>query len=233
METAQAERQAFSDEVLSGTPERALKLLGYLGRTPAVFATLAPHGYTQAEHDEGWRLLHRASNYVPPATTPTTNPASAAALAELDAWDEPNLRRLRAAIARKHPGTVETLFAGIETGDGSEAILSVSTFLARVDALAGSVHAAALDTLESRGLTQAERARLGELVVLAKGFGQLPGPVAAGAGRTEHHEALIELKRWYDDWAETARTSIKRRDHLINLGLAARREPRKSAPTES
>jgi len=44
----------------------------------------------------------------------------------------------------------------------------------------------------------------------------------------ERNHALHELYLWYKDWSETAHAVIKKRAHLITLGLA-KRKPRKSS----
>ncbi len=38
------------------------------------------------------------------------------------------------------------------------------------------------------------------------------------------------LRAWYEDWSETARAVITRRDHLIRLGLAKRKKAAKRSP---
>ncbi len=44
---------------------------------------------------------------------------------------------------------------------------------------------------------------------------------------------LRALRAWYDDWAETARTVMTRRDYLIRLGLAKRKKSAKPAQLET
>ena len=46
------------------------------------------------------------------------------------------------------------------------------------------------------------------------------------------HEALLELHGWYQEWAETARAEITRRDYLIRLGLAQRRTKTPKPPND-
>jgi hypothetical protein len=49
---------------------------------------------------------------------------------------------------------------------------------------------------------------------------------------------MLDRRAWYEGWGEIARSAIKRRDHLMRLGLASRRasekgegeEPRESVP---
>lgn len=214
--------RGFSDDVLSKVPGRALKFLGYIGRTPPVFSVLNNVGFQIADLHDGWALLHAAAGYTQAPRAPVTDPTSAKALAELDAWDEPNLRRLKAAVTRLHPEQVETLFDGIEPGTGTASIMTIATFLDRVDAVAKKTPKV-LETLEKRGLKPETRAHLRSLIATAKGVTPAPGPIASGSDPAEYRKTLVALKLWFDDWAESARTSGLNRYHLINLGLASRK----------
>lgn len=46
----------------------------------------------------------------------------------------------------------------------------------------------------------------------------------------ELRAAKVELYMWYVEWREVAKADIKRRDHLIQLGVAQRKAPKKAAP---
>lgn len=222
---------SFSDDTLNRVPARALKMLGYIGRTRPVFAVMQAGGFTQADLQEGWALLHATAGYVATSAAPARDEKAAESLAFLDAWDEPNFRRLRAAVRRKHPQAESFLFDGISPGVGTEAIISVSTLLDRVDRLARGPHAQALATLEARGLTPQVRAELREHITIAKGVN---APAVDDSCEKEaaarHRQALVELKMWFDDWAETARTAKLSRFHLIHLGLA---KPKKAAKKDA
>jgi len=86
----------------------------------------------------------------------------------------------------------------------------------------------ALALLEKRGLTAQERARLEALVRVA--LGPTATAPAVSAAETEGVEkrrlALTALRRWYDDWAATARATIRKKSYLIALVLASRKPPR-------
>lgn len=53
----------------------------------------------------------------------------------------------------------------------------------------------------------------------------------AAADATEQRAAKVDLYRWYAEWREVAKADIKRRDHLIQLGVAQRKAPKKAAPS--
>lgn len=225
----------FTDETLNETPGRAVKFLGVIGRTSLVWALLKEQGYTQKEHDLGWSLLHRAANFVPAGPAVEVDEEARAALAYVDNWEEPNLRRHRSALVRLHPTRVEFLFEGLEFATGAASLLNVERYLDRVDRLeSGEARDAAdraedrrtLATLETRGLKKEVRRELREKIAVAKGLPDAPGPVASGLDKDAHREALLALKLWFEDWAETARTVIKRRDVLIRMGLAERKDRR-------
>ena len=230
-------KATYSRQILEEAPARVLQFLGGVGTSPFIRAALGHFGYTDHDHDEGWSLLHRASGYQTVTPAPSADRTAADALAELDAWDEPNFRLARAALSRRHPEQAEFLFTGLEAAAGPAAVLSVTAFLDRLDALAGvaegrdhkvkatkQADAAALKTLADRGITAEERARLRQLVATAERGEKAAAPSARDTDDAEVRlEALTALRAWFDEWAETARVVIKRRDHLIRLGLAKRR----------
>jgi len=143
-----------------------------------------------------------------------------AAVAELDNWDEPNIRLIRAALTR-HPEAQAHVLEGIQPVVGPEAVLNVARILERLDALETTAAGqAALATLSKRGLDAAERKRLAALVKTAKGTGKVAAPTSSDE---EYEQALLQLRDWYTEWSEITRLIVKRRDHLIRLGLAERR----------
>ena len=109
-----ADNEGPSETVLAETPERALKFLSALSNNPALRAILATKGYTDEEHRRGFALLFKASGYNggAPAPLPMSNEARQAML-ELDAWDEPNFRIIRAALEYRHPEQHKFLFQRI------------------------------------------------------------------------------------------------------------------------
>ncbi|MBI4705938.1 MAG: hypothetical protein HY744_33005 [Deltaproteobacteria bacterium] len=160
------------------------------------------------------------------------------AVAELDNWDEPTFARARATLERHFPAAAEYVFANLQAASGSAAVKSVATFLARLGALEAGSDPARADSraddknavalLEKRGITAAERQRVHQLVELALApTGLVDAP--PGADPTERRAKLVALKAWYSEWAETARALVKKRAHLIRLGLATRRASQPSA----
>lgn len=227
-----------SRQVLEELPSRSLKILSALSHSSILYAALAARGYTEADHQEGWDLLLQVTGFRRPPVAAAESTAARDAAVELDAWDEPNFRLIRAALDRRHPDQSLFVFEGLSASTGAGAVLGVATLLDRLDALEKSperkatrkADQAALDTLSKRGITAAERARLRALVATATTAAKAEEEASDAASDPAPNEALLKLHAWYGEWSEVARAVIKRRDHLIRLGLAKRKKTPKSTP---
>lgn len=222
-------RSPVGKQVLDETPGRALTFLRAIGTSREIRAAMIGAGYSDADHAEGWRLMHQVSGFDATPALPKEDKTVREAILALDAWDEDGLRRIGAALRRLHPAQAEFVLNGLEAQEGAASVLVVQTLLERLNALESSperkatreADAAALDTLSKRGITKEERARLGELVKVA----QSPSFEAPPEAPKSDDGALLAMRAWFEDWSETARSVIRRRDHLIRLGLAQRRKP--------
>jgi outer membrane biosynthesis protein TonB len=224
-----------SKTVLQETPVRSLRFLASISKYPAIRERLASRGYSEEDHNEGWALFLRVTGYrqAPPAAT--RNEAVVAGVAELDAWVEPNVRIVRATLERHYPEQASFVLAGLENGSGTAAVVTVVTLLDRLDLLQSSpereatreADQAALAMLARRGLGPDERTRLRNLT----GTVLSPEPAApAAVSPLNYEQALRRLRAWYAEWSEVARAVITRRDHLIVLGLARRRNSAEKDP---
>ncbi len=225
----------YSQEVLESTPERVTKFLQGIGALPVVRTLLAQNGMADEDIKEGRSLLLKclAEPIEAPRELQTESAtAQRAAVAELDQWDEPNFARFGATLRRHHRSAYDYVFHDLKPATGPLAVQGVATFLARIDALEGGsdpgrsaskkADAEAVERLESRGLTRAERKRLKTLVDVALGpTAALPDlPKVSTSARLV---ALNDLRSWFDEWSTTARAVVKKRSDLIRLGLAARK----------
>lgn len=218
---------AYSDTVLDEIEGRSVKFLSAVGRTALIRARLAELGYTAAEHAEGWRLVHAAANFVPASQEAPVDPRIAQAARELDALDEGLVTRVRSALTRKFPTLVDAALKNVQPVDGPEASQTVANLLSNLDALEKTSEGKpAIKLLAERGIDATERTRLSKLVATAQSLTTQVPDEDDGKRRA----ALSNLKAWFDDWAETARTNIKRRDLLIRMGLAQPRESKKQEP---
>jgi hypothetical protein len=214
--------------------ERGTKFLGTLSMEPQIFRIMVEHGYSQNEHREGWDLALPVLGYNPRASSGGGAPSSQSeAITALDQWDEPNFARALAALQRLHPAQCEYVFRdGLTAAEGAAAIASVQTFKDRVVALRDGTDPgraetreadkAAVETLAKRKIFDAEiETKLSTWLNTAKGVSL---PTDASLENTPAFQAAARaFKAWLEDWRETARTTVTRRDYLIRLGLARRR----------
>lgn len=218
-----------SQRVLEDTPMRALRFLRGLALREGIRAALSTVGFHDADMVEGWDLLHAASGFQKVKALPADEFARTA-MRELDSWDEDGFRLASAALKRRFPAQHAFLFRELAASTGASAVLGVRTFLERLDALESAADRAAtrqedlaaLEQLARRGINSAERARLRSLVEAVQKAAVVPAPTQQDTD-AEHLAHLVALRGWYEEWTDTARSVIKRRDHLILLGLASRR----------
>lgn len=237
-----AEAPEFTPETLEETPARVAKFLLGIGAVATIRTQLAAAGMTADELLEGRKLLLAClaePERMAPIADSEDAQATRAALAELDAWDEPNFARYGAALKRRFPSAHAYVFRDLKASTGSAAVAGVATFLARIKVLAEGTDPAraeqvkddakAVALLESRGLTKAERKRLDALVKLALGPTEALDALPPDDSPDERLAKLAELKGWFDEWAATARAVVKKRVYLIRLGLAQRKPGKKGA----
>jgi hypothetical protein len=227
----------YSDEVLEAAPERATKLLTGIGAVATIRTLMVQTGMTNEAIAEGRTLLlaclAKPQDLGAQMDTDEAR-AQRAAMAELDEWDEPNFARIAATLRRQFPGAGDYVFRDLSPSTGSAAVKGVATLLQRITALeSGSEkdRAAtkkedkkAVELLASRRFDKAERARLEALVHVALGP-TAPLPEASEDRGADRRAALTELRGWYDEWSTAARTVVKKKSHLIRLGLANRKSP--------
>ena len=217
--------------------ERGGKFLRAVSTVPAIAASMAQAGYTDAEHQEGWNgyLVLVGFKQLPGGAVLLVKNSQVVALANLDQWDEPNFERARRALEHRHPEAAKYMFNGLEAATGAAAVATVKTFVDRYVALrdgtdperAGSKKAdrSAAETLEQRKIIDPEIAEyLRSQLAEATSMATAPAPVANTETDEAYTQTLLAFEAWLEDWRETARTVVKRRDHLIRLGLASRRQ---------
>lgn len=227
-----------SQRILDETPARALTFVRGVTFKP-VRAIMQRAGYTAKDHNEGWKLIKTACGYVEDGPTGTAiedlPDEVAEAVKELDAWDESGFRRARAALTRLHPEQCKLVFRNnLQASTGMGSVMGVMAFLDRLDALESAPDRkatrkedhAALATLEKRGIGKDVRLHLRGLVKTVQSSPDIAfdtAPTEQEKSEEEKQNALIALRAWFEDWSDTARSVISRRDYLIRLGLAKRR----------
>ena len=234
-----------SETILDEITPRALKFLGAISTNAYIRAILTKRGYTEVIHNNGWSLLLRASGYRRPTGTVRSAPEATAAIATIDAWDEPNFRVARATFAVEFPDQLAFVFQDLDPQTGAGAVVSVTTFLDRLDELESGkdrkatrkVDQAALVRLAERGIDESERKRLRALLAVALSSPPsddgAPSVIPDPKGASELRDAKVALYNFFAEWSEIARADIKRRDYLIQLGMANRKVGKKNKKEEA
>ncbi len=232
--TVEPAMPVLSRSQLDATAPRALSFLRTIGLNPAVRGELQKAGYQAADHTEGWTLLIEASGFGALDNGATINPATAAN-AEIEAWIVPGFQRSHAVLHRKHPAQEAYVFQDLKATRGAGALLEVTLYLDRLDALESSPARkstrkddhAALASLAERGVTPEVRKHLRSLltIVQKQPLGEISAPV-----QSDKTKALMALHGWLTDWSDTARAVITNRAQLIQLGIAKRRSKNAAAP---
>lgn len=220
--------------VLEESPARALAFLRTVGKVAAIREVLASAGYTAAEHEEGWRLLHRVAGYQGATSTASDSDGVVdSAEEEIERWTKTSLARAELALSRRHPEQAAFLFDGLEVGRTGSAILVAKAFLDRCHAMTSSPErksvrkedAEALKTLEQRGITLANRKHIAALIENVHAHvASDDSSIDVESNRiAEREDDLSNLYAWLTEWRGTARIVIQRRDHLLRLGIGKRR----------
>jgi len=205
-------------ETLEETPARVMAFLFGVGTRPTVRADLTSFGYTDAVHEDGWVRFKQVGNHS--VEQRRLDPNVVAALSELDRSDEFYYRLLGACLT-PFPELKQMVLEGITPVVGPGSVLNMGTMLERLDTLEDSDEGRqALARLAAAKIDKRERKRMAELVKVAT---SAPAKSAFPTDDAAFEQALLSLREWYVEWAEIARLAIRRRDHLISLGLASRR----------
>jgi hypothetical protein len=205
---------------------RVLRLLLGL-RNQRIASAMALYGLREEDIDEGWRLLQglrsAKMDLVP------LGPNDAKVIDEIDAWENRWFPIADATLSRRFPAVQARLFLNLSQTEGPEVVISVGTFLERWDQMGkadgpyGPEGPKAVDLLATRGLTpgviEQARALLGSL---RKATPASPPP-SAEEQRAEASRAEDALWAWYLEWSRIARTAIKQRVLLHQLGFLADR----------
>lgn len=218
-------------ETLEDTVPRVTRFVQAATINPRIRARLAAHGLTQDQVDRASSLLMRLMR-LPKQAEPTPLDATARlAMNVLDEADEDLFRLIRGAWQFRFPEQYAFVTDKLQPSTGFGAVLGVEMLLNNLDELdEGPSRVStrdkdheALAYLANRGVNKAKRSQLRMFVEQAKSLKPLAIP-PTDAWLIERLETLIELRQWYLEWADVARVAIKRRDMLISLGLASRRQ---------
>lgn len=234
-------------ETLEKYPERVLKYARGAGTNLTLRATLQQRGYTPAVHNHVWELLQPLCNITLPAATDTFDANTLESISFVDSNDETLFEIIAASVAPRFPEQASFLCEGIGPSTGMASVINMRTLLDRLNQLEKSPERketrkkdlAALKLLADRGITPELLDRLAAAVKIASAAPAVAAVDASSIAASDeaYVKALGALRAWYDEWSRVARVTVKRRDHLILLGLAQRKtskpgEPAPSDPTD-
>jgi len=219
---------------LETVPDRVSRFLRGLAHNGRIRSALASEGYEDSDHQEGWNRFHAVNGYTP-SPTPTIDRTSGLAMAELDRLDAGLIDKIDATLVHRFPAQRDAVLQGLVAGERAVAVANVKTILARLSTLESSSDSAAgeaLARLAKVKIDPAERARLATLVKSAEAFeSESGGGVESDESRWARLEpSYLALWAWFDEWSRAANRAIQRRDWLVTLGLAKRRQARDAEP---
>lgn len=205
---------------------RVLKML--LGmRNARVAAAMAAYGFTDADLQEGWKLLQSVSRDR--LGGGITKPASSEIIDKLDSWENRWFPIAAASLERRFPAVSAQVFKNLPQTSGPAVAVSVRTFVERFDDMAASVGsygpegAAATAVLSARGLTAAV---IDEARALLETVGRIetyPDVTTIDEDQEQLEKAEAELWGWYLEWSRIARTAVKQRVLLKQMGFVSSR----------
>ena len=229
-----------TDRVLEETPARVSRFVLGVAALSEARARLRARGYSNIVAREAWNHLDALAGFdakESPAEEQAPSEDDAKVLkatAAIDAWDEPGFRLMRATLKRAFADQYKYVFAGdVQATKGPMSVVGVRRVIHRLNDLESSPERketrkqdhAALARLAERGIDKAERTRIEALLTIVGTLGDAEAPEPSEAEAAIRRNHLVKLREWFEEWSEVAKVAIKRRDHLIRLGLAHRRVP--------
>lgn len=222
-----------SDPVLDAVAVRAFQFLRAVSCNAGIRAAFAQRGYNEEIHQGAWTAVLKAAGFSKESQAALERPESAAALAQIDAWDEPTFRIAHAILAPM-PEQQAFVFNGLTPQSGAASVGSVTTFLDRLDELESGKNRkatrkedlAAIQKLADRKIDANERRRMRDLLKTAVGFSDPAVPESPKDTKQKDEQRQAKIAVWYylNEWSEIAKQDITRRDYLIQLGLAKRKK---------
>jgi hypothetical protein len=215
------------EDIMLSIGDKAIRVLRLLLglRNQRVASAMALYGMREEDVDEGWKLL-QALRGVRLGIRPI-GAADVKTIEEIDAWENRWFPVADATLSRRFPAVQARLFMNLSQTEGPEVVVSVGTFVDRVDEMAkadgpyGPEGPKALELLATRGITKGviEQART-LLGTLRKVQPPAPAP-SREEQQAEAARAEDALWAWYLEWSRIARTAITNRTLLRQLGFLA------------
>lgn len=209
--------------------ELARRVLGFLHglNDPRAGSALAASGFTNADLDEGWRLLREVKAVHITKAPACVNPRT---LADLDGWENRWFAICKVTLQRHHPEVHDRVFAELAQQAGVDVISSVTTFLERIAELDEATDAesmAARRLLEARGLRAHTIAEAKTMLDTLSAPSQRPPPLLDTPELQAERDAA--LFGWYQEWCAIAQTTIRDRNVLRGLCVV---EPKRASASD-
>jgi hypothetical protein len=202
--------------------EKIFRTLKFISgaRVITIYKQLEEGGFTEAELAHGIRLLETAATLArEPRQAPKDN---ANLIVRCEEFQRRWYRPVRAALTRSFPQMAEDFFNDFTVETGTRAVLSVTVFLKKLEALAagkapfGQDGPKARELLTVRKLTAEVESEGLALVAELSNTTELK-EVPERALKLE--AAIDELWAWYLDWSSTAQTLVTSKSHRRALGF--------------
>lgn len=201
--------------------ERTLQLLLGL-RYPDVAKALSAYGFDDDEQKEGWELLRALGKSRGQILQPV---ADATVIAQLDTWENRWFPVAQATLTRRYPAAAAKFFQNLSQVTGREVAMTVQLFVDRYDELTvegssyGPEGVKAKETLAARGITDEVMSEARALLESLRHTAPAATPASIEQAKAEAQKAEDALWGWYLEWSQVARTAIKNRWLLHQLGF--------------
>jgi hypothetical protein len=194
-------------------------------RNPRIASALTKHGFTNEDLAEGWTLLQRVTRTKLDALP--GEPPDPSLLRKLDEWENDWFPIAIATLQRRAPQAYEALFRNLSQTEGPEVVMSVTTFIERLERLDQTTK----ELLHRRGLTSDVVGQAKQLLSTLGSIAAVSEPQPADVSAAEFEKAENDLWAWYLEWSEIARTAIKQKQLLRAMGF--RRDTSTDDPEET
>jgi hypothetical protein len=219
----------MAKQSLGQKAHRVLRLLVGL-RNPQVAGAMVAHGFTPADMQDGFQRLAALTgmrldlqNPNKELQIPNKNPEI---VRGVDDFENTWFPVARATLDARYPEIKRVLFRNLSQYSGVEVVISVGTFIKRLEQMEkgegefGDKGPEARALLAQRGLTKEKVAEVAVSIAAIATF--TPEPVRQGPSAAEQKAAEDHMWAWYLEWSAIARAVIKDGRLLRGLGLGHR-----------
>ena len=203
---------------------RVLKLLMGLRHRRAAGAIIQ-HGFDQKQLEQGWKLLRAVVGDRLDVSAPP--PADPRALEQIDLFENKWFPIASASLKHRFASVHERLFRNLSQTEGPEVVISVGTFLDRLESLDKTEDGRPDAEGEKARKLLVERGLQPRVIAAARGLLDEIGTIEESAPMDLEERARLEeqaeneLWAWYLEWSTIARTAISDRRLLRSLGFLA------------